>query len=346
MTNETATSPMMIMLHMIAGCWISQAIYVAAKLGIADLLQTGTKSCDVLAAATRTHPDALYRLLRTLSSLGVFSETQTRVFQLTPLAECLRTEAPDSLRAFAILLGEEEHWRAWGHTLHCVSTGQSAFEHVFGMSHFEYFAQHPETARLFNEGMTSRSGQENAAIISAYDFSNVPSVIDVGGGHGSLLASILRATANTKCVLFDLPHVVATARAAGWGTVQESRCEFREGDFFDAVPPGGDAYVLKKVIHDWDDERALSILKNCRKALPSAARLLLIEPVIPPGNGRSFNKLLDLLMLIWTSGGKERTEGEHRDLLSSAGFRCTRVISTSSPLTIIEAVAGNDATDR
>jgi hypothetical protein len=325
------------MLHIAVGCWVSQAIYVAAKLGIADLLEDGPKPCDALAAATQTHSGALYRLLRALASLGVFAEETDGRFRLTPLAECLCTSAPGSLRAFAVMLGEEAHWRAWGEVLHSVQTGQPAFDHVFGMPHFRHFAANPEAGRLFNEGMTSRSGQENEAIIAAYDFSGLRRVIDVAGGQGTLLAAILQASSTTRAVLFDLPHVIATARSVLARSGQAPRCELEEGDFFDKVPAGGDAYMLKKVIHDWDDERALSILKNCRKAMSSRGRLLLMEPVIPPGNEPSFNKLLDLLMLVWTSGGKERTEVEHRILLAAADFKVARVISTKSPVSIIEA---------
>jgi O-methyltransferase domain/Dimerisation domain len=336
MTN--ATSPSMAMLQMAAGCWISQAIYVAAKLGIADLLQDGPKRCETLAEATQTNASALYRMLRALASLDVFAEDEDGHFRLTPLAECLRTRAPGSLRAFATMLGEEEHRRPWDDVLYSVRTGQPAFDHVFGMPHFKYFAEHPEAARTFNEGMTSRSGEENDAIVSAFDFSDFKIVIDVGGGQGTLLAAILQASSSTRGVLFDLPHVIATARAGAARIGLAPRCEFRAGDFFDVVPAGGDAYVLKKVIHDWDDERVLSILNNCRKAMPGTGRLLLIEPIVPPGNAPSFNKLLDLLMLIWTSGGKERTEAEHRALLASAGFKPIRIIPTKSPLGIIEAV--------
>ena len=321
---------------MVAGSWISQAVYVAAKLGIADLLQDGGKPIDTLADATQTHAGALYRLLRALASLDILAEDDHGRFHLTPLGECLRTDAAGSLRAFAIMLGEEQHWRAWGNALYSIRTGQSAFDYVFGMPHFQYFAEHPEAAKVFNQAMTSRSGEENAAIISAYDFANFGAVVDVGGGQGALLAAVLKTASNTRGVLFDLPHVIAAARAAAGE--QRARYEFREGDFFKAVPAGADAYILKKVIHDWDDERALAILKRCREAIPKTGRLLLIEPVIPLGNTPSFNKLLDLLMLVWTSGGKERTDIEHRSLLRSAGFEARRVIPTNSPLSIIEAV--------
>jgi hypothetical protein len=323
---------------MVTGCWISQALYVAAKLGIADLLQEGPQSCTRLAETTQTHAETLYRVLRALASVGVFVEDEEGRFSLTPLAEPLRTEAPGSLRAFAIMLGEPEHWRAWEGVLHSVRTGQPAFDHVFGIPLFQYFPAHPEAARVFDDAMTSRSAQENTAIIAAYDFTAAHTVVDVGGGQGSLLAAILDVHPNSCGVLFDLPHVLAPVRTRIERAGQAARWVFVAGDFFAAVPTGGDLYLLKKVIHDWDDERAQQILMNCHTAMSGTGRLLLIEPVIPPGNAPSFNKLLDLLMLVWNAGGRERTEHEHQGLLASAGFRLSRVISTRAGVSIIEAV--------
>lgn len=339
MTNVQVGSSHMTLLHMMTGCWVSQALYVAAKLGIADLLQEGPQSYTVLATATQTHAGALYRVLRALASLSIFCEGKDGHFSLTPLAEPLRADAPGSLRAFAIMLGEQEHWRAWEGTLHSVKTGEPAFEQVFGTPHFRYFAEHPEAARIFDDAMTSRSSQENEAVVAAYDFANIRTVVDVGGGQGTLMASILQVQPNARGVLFDLPHVIATSRTRMASADYAARCEFVAGDFFASVPGGGDLYLLKKIIHDWDDERARLILVNIRKAMSSTARLLLIEPVIPPGNDPSFNKLLDLLMLIWTSGGRERTESEHRTLLVSAGLNLSRVILTRSGVSIIEAVS-------
>jgi hypothetical protein len=328
----------MALLHLVTGGWVSQALYVAAKFGIADLLHEGPKSCAMLAEATQTHAGALYRVLRALASVGVFAEDEEGRFRLTPLAESLQTDTPGSLRAFAVMLGEQEHWRAWEGVLHSVRTGQPAFDHVFGMPLFQYFATHPEAARIFDDAMTSRSGQENAAIGAAYDFTAAHTVVDVGGGQGTLLASILHVHSNAHGVLFDLPHVIASARKRIERAGQAARWEFVSGDFFAAVPAGGDLYVLKKVIHDWDDERAQLLLTNCRKAMSGIGRLLLIEPVIPSGNDPSFNKLLDLLMLVWNAGGRERTEGEHQALLTLAGFKLSRVIPTKSGVSIIEAV--------
>ena len=335
MTHDNASAAATAMLHLATGVWMSQAIYAAAKLGLADLLRNGPLLCRTLAAATNTNPGALYRLLRALASADIFAEEDDAVFRLTPRAECLLSGVPGSLRAFAIMLGEEEHWQSWGKVLYSVETGQPAFDHVFGMPQFSYFAAHPRAARVFDEAMTSRSGQENEAIIAAYDFSKFQCVVDVGGGEGTLLRLLLKVTPTVRAVLFDMPHVIESARAA-WGR-DATRIEFKHGNFFDKVPTGGDAYILKRVIHDWDDERALTILKNCRKAMHPGARLFLIEPIIPPGNCASFNKLLDLLMLVWTSGGKERTAAEHSALLVAAGFELVHLVPTNSYLGIIEA---------
>jgi hypothetical protein len=326
------------MLQLMAGAWVAQAISVAAGLRIADHLRDGPKPCDALARVTETNPDALYRVLRALAAVQVFAELEDRRFCLTPLAESLLGGEEGSLRDYAIMLGAEEMWRPVGDMLACVRTGQPAFERIFGMKQFAYFARNAEAGRRFNEGMVSRSREENRAIIEGYDFSQFGSVVDVGGGQGSLLSAILAASPATRGVLFDMPHVVAAARDEM--TAYAGRCAFREGDFFKAVPAGGDAYILKKVIHDWDDERAMAILRRCREAMPPSARLLLIEPVIAPGNAPSFNKSLDLLMLVITSGGKERTEAEHRALLGSAGFAPVRLIPTNCPLSIIEAMPG------
>lgn len=334
MHPENAAPPANTMLQMLVGTWVSQAIYVAAKLSVADLLREQPRTVAELAAATGTHEGAIYRVLRALASLGVFEEQEERRFALTPLADCLRSDVPGSLRAFAIMLGENEHRRAWDAVLHSVRTGEPAFDHVFGMPHFQYFARNPEAARAFNEGMTSRAGAENAAIVEVYDFSKFKTVIDVGGGQGTLLTAIKRMAVDTRTVLFDLPHVIAAEQSAAAAQGHETA----SGSFFESVPQGGDAYVLKKIIHDWDDERAVSILKNCHAAMGGTARLLLIEPVVPPGNTASFSKLVDLMMLVWTSGGKERTESELSTLLAVAGFSKLRFVPTACPLVIIEAM--------
>jgi hypothetical protein len=250
----------------------------------------------------------------------------------------VRAGVPGSVRDYAVLVGEPMVWRSWGGILHSLRTGKPAFDHTFGAPLFEYLAAHPEEARVFDAAMTGRSAAENAAVLAAYDFSGAGTVVDVGGGQGALLAAILEANPRTRGVLFDRPHVVAAARprleAAG---LAPGRFDLVEGDFFGAVPAGGDIYVLKRIIHDWDDGRARSILRNCRAALSEAGRLLLVELVVPPGNEPSDAKLLDLLMLVY-AGGRERTEAEYRDLLASAGFELARVVPTASNVSLVEAV--------
>jgi hypothetical protein len=337
MSAPAEVAPAQTLLRMITASWIAQAIYVAAKLGVADLLISGPQSPGHLAERTGAHPRALYRVLRALASVGIFAEGSDGRFGLTPLAEPLRSDTPDSLRPFAIMMGSEWAWRSWGEIMHSVRTEMSAFEQVYGSPLFEYYAKNPEAARIFSEGLTSRSRPENAAVVAAYDFSGARTMVDVAGGQGSLLAAILAANPKARGILFDLPHVIAMARQTLEKAGVAERCELVSGDFFSAVPAGGDVYILKKVIHDWDDAQAPAILRTCRAAIPAHGRLLLIELVIPPGNEPSFGKLLDLLMLVYP-GGRERTEAEHRDILASAGFRLERVIPTASTVSIVEAV--------
>src|SRR5215212_6381768 len=311
--------PAVTLLRLMAGTWVSHAISLAARLGIPDLLAEGAKGGQELARATGTHPPSLYRLLRALASVGIFQEAEDGRFHLTPLAEPLRDGVPGSLRAFAIMLGEDWHWRAWADLPHAVHTGQSAFEHLYRVTNFDYWAQHPEAEAIFDNAMTSRGAAQNAAVVAAYDFAGIGTLVDVGGGHGSLLAAVLRAHPAMRGVLVDRPEVIAGARAYLEQAGVQGRCDVVAEDFFASVPSGGDAYLLKSVIHDWDDERAVAILSTCRRAMPARGRLLVVDWVVPSGDEPSFAKLLDLLMLVWTPGGKERTEAEHRALLASAG---------------------------
>jgi hypothetical protein len=320
----------------ILGYQPSQAVYVAAKLGIADLLRDGPQHCERLAQATGTHARSLYRVLRYLASVGIFTERRSAEFELTPRAACLQTGAPGSRRALAILNGEESY-RAWGALLHSVQSGEPAFDHVFGEGVFDYLAAHPEAASVFNEGMTDLATQMAEAVTQVYDFAPIGTIVDVGGGHGGLLTALLDRHAHAKGVLFDQPHVAAAASRHIAASGHLARCTVVAGDFFGAVPVGGDAYLLARVIHDWDDARSVAILENCRRALTSQAKLLVIERVIPPGNQPSIGKLTDLNMLVMTSGC-ERTETEYRALLAAAGIRLCRTISTGSPFSVLEGM--------
>jgi hypothetical protein len=321
---------------------VSRVAQVAAKLDLADLLRDGPRAPADLVAATGTDADALRRLLRALAGFGVFAEDGAGRFGLTPLAEPLCSDAPGgSLRDFAILLGEPESWRAWGALEHSVRTGRPAFEHVFDQPLFDYLAANPGPARLFDAAMASRSAREAAAFVAAYDLSGLTgTVVDVGGGRGTLLAAVLRANPALSGVLFDLPHVAEAAREALAAAGLAARCRIETGDFFERVPAGGEAYLLHKVIHDWDDARAGRILAHCRAAMPprGGGRLLLLEAVVPPGNAPHMAKLLDLSMLVWP-GGRERDEAEYRALLAAAGFALARVVPTASPaVSVVEAV--------
>lgn len=327
--------PSAAMLQMISGFWISRAIYIAAKLGLADHLCDGHKTADDLAAATGTHAPSLYRVLRALASVGVFTEDEKRGFALTPLAETLRTDVPGSLRAFATVELGEEHYPAWGELLHSVKTGEIAFDRAFGMPVWKFFEQNPDNAKTFNDAMTGLTSSVNDAVLSSYDFSSIGRIVDIGGGHGSLIVAILKANPEMRGVLFDAPPVIEGSRDRIRDEGLAERCETVAGDFFASVPGGCDAYILKWIIHDWDDERSVAILKNCHRAMAENGRLLLVEAVVPQSSEPHFSKFIDLNMLVMT-GGRERTEDEYRTLFEAAGFRLTRIIPTESPMSIIE----------
>jgi hypothetical protein len=325
------------LLSLLSSTWVAQAIFIAAKLGIADMLYPGAASCTELAAATKVHAPSLHRVLRALASIGLFAGDAQGRFALTPLAELLRSDALGSLRAYAIMVGERWVWQSWGDIEYSVRTGQPAFEHVFGALLFDYYTPHPEAGRVSADALNSLSAADNAAIVAACGFPESGTVIDVGGGQGTLLAAIMAANPGLQGVLFERPAVLEMARlrlaAAGVGT----RCELVGGDFFAGVPGGGDFYLMKKVIHDWSDEAARSILACCRAAMPAAARLLLAEQVMPEDNQPSAAKWLDLLMLVY-AGGRERTEAEYRNLLAAVGFAINRILPTVASIRVIEAI--------
>jgi hypothetical protein len=328
--------PQMILMQMIMGYWVSQLIYVAAKLGIADLLQTGTKHHHGLATATGTDAPSLYRLLRALASVGIFTEVAPGQFAMTSLATFLQRDVSGSVRDAAIMMGDREHYNSWGNILHAVQTGQSGFENLFGMNVFEYYAQNPEPAAVFDRAMTSFSGIENAAVCTDYDFAGIGSLVDVAGGQGSLLCSILQANPGMTGILFDQPDVIerATPKIAASG--MGDRIQLTSGSFFEAVPAGANAYIMKHIIHDWDDERAIAILQNCHRAMASGGKVLVVEQVIPPGNEPFMGKLLDVNMLVMCPGGKERTAEEFRALFAAAGFELTRIVPTQGIVSVVE----------
>ena len=322
---------------MIGGARATQLVYVAAKLGIADLLKDGPKGCDELSQSLGTHPQTLYRVMRALPSLGVFSENEDGRFELTSLGELLQTGAPGSLRGFAVMTGEEWFWRSYGDLLHGVLTGETAFDHVHGRGLFEYLEQDSEAAQVFHEAMTSLSGPQSTAVVAAYDFSGIGKIVDVGGGRGTLMSAILKANPKMHGVLYDLPSVIehATSHLVAEGVAD--RCELVAGSFFESVPRGGDAYILKWIIHDWDDRRAVEVLRNCRRAMADSVRLLLVERLVSKEKRGASAKLADITMLV-IPGGRERTEDEYSTVLNAASFRLTRILPTESELNIIEGV--------
>ncbi len=317
------------LLELITGYWVSQAIFAAAKLGIADLLRDGPRSCDDLAADTGVLAGPLSRLLRALAGVGVFRGYEGRPgwFGLTPLANGLRSDVPDSQLAFALL--QEYQYRPWGEVLHSLATEETGFERVFGQPFFAYLADHPSAASVFNEAMADRTVEVADAVVDAYDFHRVGTLVDVGGGSGLLLTTILAAHPALHGLLYDLPPVVVAARQRIAGAGLSGRCEARGGDFFASVPSDGDCYLLKWIIHDWDDDRAIDILAGCRQAMAPDDRVLVIEAVLSAGNEPTFSNWIDLTMLTVT-GGRERTADEYRGLFSAAGLRLTRVIPTAT----------------
>lgn len=333
--QRTELPPPAVMLQMIQGFWISRAIYVAAKLGIPDLLKGGPQSSHDLAQATGTHAPSLYRVLRALDSVGVFAEDGQGGFALTPLGATLLTDVQGSLRFFAIEELGENHYPAWEKVLYSVQTGAIAFNHVYGESKWRYMEQHPEEAMIFNHAMASFSFVVAAAVAGAYDFSSSRMVVDLGGGDGSLLAGILQAHSQLRGVVADVPHVIERARQRLDADGLSERCGTVGIDFFKGVP-NSDTYVLKWILHDWTDEQCVTILKNCRNAMTPNGRVLIIEAVLQPGDATSFGKFVDLNMLVMT-GGRERTETEYRTLLETAGLKLTRIIPTQTEMSIVEA---------
>ena len=327
-----------VMLNLAQGYWVSRLVNVAATLGIADLLRDGSKTVDDLASATGVHTPALHRVMRALASVGVFEETDSKVFQLTPLADTLRTDVPGSMRAIARFMSEDYWFDEWNELGYSVRTGERAFPKAHGVQFFEFLERHPDRLQVFGEAMTSISAMQIPAIVAAYDFSVFQDVIDLGGGHVSLLAGILRANPKVDGVLFDLPSVIERARQDTHVTAPgvAERCTLAAGDWFESVPAGADAYVTKGCIHDWDDEDAVRILANFRAAMNGTSKVLVIDNVIQPGNEPAWGKLLDIEMLV--IGGLERTEQEFASLFARAGLKLSRVVPTACPLSIVEGV--------
>ncbi len=336
MTSETTTprdrlaapthAEMAELFRLISGYRVSQALYVVATLGIPDLLTDGPRDSDELAQVTGMQAGTLYRVLRFLAGVGIFREEAPRRFALTPLGAGLRADMPGSIRSTALMLLDEVHWTAWGQLRHSVRTGETAFAQVHGVGNFDYFAQHPVTAAVFHQAMTSSTARSGGALAQAYDFAGIRRLVDVGGGHGLLLATMLQAHPTMRGVLFDRPEVVAGARPTLEEAGVANRCEIVGGDFFAAVPPDGDAYLLRQIIHDWDDARATVILANCRQAMGAYGRLLVVERGIAPDLRQALPVLhLDLEMLV-NVGGLQRTDAEYAALFTAAGVRLSAIV--------------------
>jgi hypothetical protein len=325
-------------LDMMTGAFFARAIYTAAKFGIADMLSDGPLTAETIAQQVDANPDAVRRMLRTLASRGIFAQQADGRFALTPLADTLRSDAPTSVRGIVLFWGDQRHWEHWGQLPYAVQTGQPTVEALRGKPMFEFLDDDPEFAAIFNDGMTSVSDMEIPPVLAACDFTDVGTIVDVGGGHGRLLAAILRKWPKAQGILFDSESVVEGAPAVLDAAGVADRCSVVGGSFFESVPSGGNAYVLKHIVHDWDESNVLQILRNVRAAMPSNAKLLIIESVVPDDDREHLSKMLDLEMLV-TGTGKERTAHEYAELLRTAGFRCTRVIPTVGPMSIVEAEA-------
>jgi len=336
--NQRMVAPHAAMMDLIAGGWTAQAITATADLGVADALAKGPLSAAELAAAVNADPDALGRLLRALIPRGIFRQRRDGRYELTPLADTLRSDADGSMGAFSRWLGSAQHREHWSHLADAVRTGRAVIPELRGKPAFEYLADEPTLAEIFNRAMTSFSELSIAPVTAAYDFSPYATIVDVGGGHGRLLTAILAATPAARGILFDLPQVVAGAPTLLRQRHAHDRVRIVEGSFFERVPENGDAYVLKHVIHDWPDDDAVHILRNVRAAAGRGKRVLLVELVIPKHDRDFLGNWMDLEMLIGAAA-RERTAGQYGQLLDRAGFELTRVVETASPFSIVEAAA-------
>lgn len=328
------------MLQLIAGFRISRIIYAAARLGLADLLQENPSDSATLAALTGSHAPSLHRLMRALASIGIVSEDEQHRFSLTALGAILRSDAPDSLRAWAMFSLGDEHFRAWGELMHSLRTGGVAFDHAFGTDVWTYRAAHAEHAAIFDQAMAQLLDGYQSSLVAAYPFASIDKLVDIGGGDATLLIAILRANPAMHGILFDLPHVAERARERIDLSGLSQRCEVVAGDALRAVPAGADAYLLSRVIHDWDDDHAVAILEACGRAAAADGRVLVVErplltraTVSPESRASS---LSDLTMLVM-NGGRERTEAEYRTLFDRAGLVLLRTVPIGTGASVLEA---------
>ncbi len=325
-------SPRQELFSLTQGYKTTQALYVAAKLGVADHLRQGPKKAEQLATEVQANPKALFRLMRHLAAIGIFTQDESGKFGLTPLGELLCTDNPESMRYGAIFSGEE-NYKAAGNLLHSVRTGETAFNNLYGKGHFDWMAEHADASSTFNKAM-AQSLRRQGNPVESYDYSGKHVVVDVGGGRGDLISSVLVANPAMEGILFDLPQGSAEARSVLQAKGVEDRCHIKTGSFFDSIPSGGDVYVLSRILHDWPDDKAATILANCRKAIKDDGTLLIRDNVLSDGDVQG--STADITRLIMT-GGEERTEAEWRSLLQSAGFALTRVYKKEGQFDLIEA---------
>jgi hypothetical protein len=332
----SAADPSAELMRLINAYQVSQALHVAAALGVADRSKDGPQPSDALARACGAQPGALYRLLRALAAVGVFHEAEDRRFSLTPLGACLAGDAPGSRRDYARWIGTPGMWRSWGNLLHSLRTGEGAAHFTCGVDAWTYRGQHPEERAVFDAAMTALSLAEARAVTEACDFGRFGCIVDVGGGEGHLLKAILLACPGARGILFDRPQVAASAEGVFASAGLAQRCQAAGGDLFEAVPGGGDAYAMKSVLHDWDEDAATEILRSCRRAMPATATLLAIERVVGPPNRDPSGKFFDLNMLVQYDV-LERTGQEFQALLKGGGFGVVEIVPTRSALCIIVA---------
>lgn len=325
------------LLDLIQGSVITQALHVAARLGIADILSGGPLTSEEIAGKAGGNPEAVYRLLRVLSGYSVFAERSDGRFELTPMADALRGDAPDSMRGIALLMGHPLFWEDWGHLFESVKTGEANMPVLRGMGAHEFLMANPEYAGTFFQGMGNLSGPETDPIIAAHDFSRFGVIVDVGGGRGGLLAGILRRAGGSRGILFDMPHNIGDAPEVLAAAGVADRCTITHGSYFESVPRDADAYLLKHTLHDFSEAQIQAVLKNIRDAISADGSLFVIEYVLPGNNTRHIGNIIDLWLMLLL-GARERTEQQYSDLLAAAGFKLSRVIPTASPVSIIEAV--------
>lgn len=334
--NTAVEAPQSELIEMATAYWRSRFLYVTAQLSLADHLSDGSKTADELAHLSSTDAPALYRFMRTMAGLGLFSEDKAHRFSLTPVGNTLKADAPGSVRASVLSLNGRPLVGALDELLYSLQTGKCGFEKAFGMPMFKWLENHPDDASLFSATMVGFHGAEPVAVASSYDFSAFETIVDVGGATGNLLTTILSRYPGPRGILFDMPHVVRDAPALIEKSGLSNRISIQSGSFFNGICTGGDVYLLSHIIHDWNDDECSVILRNCRRVMKPASRVLIIEMVLPPGNAPHPGKLLDILMLA-AMGGQERTELEYRALLEKTGFKYGRLVPTHSAVSIVEA---------